>query len=1142
MASVTDSLALLRDLGVAGSEYQLQQLLQRANYNAENALNQYYDKGLPPDSTTPAPKPVGACSHGNGPDCPACTSRHTKVTAPSRDSMCFLGQRLIVGICTTKLGSCRAGQQVAVHLDGLARSSEGPCSPRSRGVSSAPHKIDGTRTSAAEPSASKGISEFFGGKGPSVSKSTGGSSGSKRKRPMDTTNSKAVRRTGTSNGTSIQFVTLGDARHEMTGRLPKPLADALEPLLRLKLVGVHASVCCDFTSAPLFAEVPLLLRFTVHPAAFALPEVDATASGAPDDIAVDPCVFGRPEPLPFRLDDPSLPAASAGFFRLLQWIHDNTSIDLVGPTQASTVERQASSASTEDESLVEENEVPINAADASFLVGEGTSASDTTSTSSLPSPSSSYAASAETLSIVNPPQLSLNLKPFQLHAVAWMLQREAAAVKLENEDEVDATSDDAEAILECSDGGIIAKGVSSLHCTERSESDIALWEERWIARHWQVVGHGAGGEEKLELKDGKRFWLNPFGRRWRTERPHKPCGTAGGILADEMGLGKTIMILGLLCSDKNNRMAAQQATNSGSARATDGGVTSEQDLAKSRGRCSGGTLVVCPMSLIQHWYDELTRHTQLRKGEKGTGESASANAGPLTVCIYYGNDRSSTNLASSTFDVVVTSYGVLSSEFSTGAATSGIFQVNWRRVVLDEAHTIKNTGTAAAVAVRALTAARRWAVTGTPLQNGLGDVFALLRALHHEPWCEPIWSREAVTKPHLKGDPAALNRLRAVLQPLMIRRTKATLGEDGQPIVALPSKEVVTVSLTFSSAEREFYDSLLARSRGVINRLVASGSAATSYIQMLTLLLRLRQACSHPFLLLGNEFTGRILKETASQRPRSSRRLTGLLGEDAPSAEHACDTTNMEQESLASANCANPVHSEAATSDVSDLYLRALMGKFGANNESSRNNAGDSGENQHSRVAFLTQVSQSITSGLEECAVCLEPPSCPTLLHCGHTFCRACLLSCFAADAKKKKKNHSSTRTHAEDVEEGAVDGVCPLCEEPVNLAKVLSVDPTRGPVAAFSPSRGDSVKSTSAAASVEATSSPSLWFGKHASSSSVSKGSDDRDDRGGASELPSWRSSTKLDWLKSHLTALHRDEPRTKVRRRSLLKRRSSP
>ena len=1118
---------------MAGSEYQLQQLLQRANYNAELALNQYYDRGLPPDYATPAPKIVGACSHGNGPDCPSCTSLNTRVASScGRDSMYFLGQRLIVGICTTKLGRCRAGQQVSVQLDGHTRQSEGSSASTSTDESSRLHRSDGTK-SVVEPSATKGISEFFSGKAPAVSKITGGSSGSKRKRLMDPTSGKASRRTGTSNGASIQFVTVGDARHEMTGRLPKPLADALEPLLRLQLVGVHASACCDFTPAPLFAEVPLLLRFTVHPAAFALPEVDAAASITPDFSSRDPHIFGRPEPLPFRLDDPTLPAASAGFFRLLQWIHDNTITDLVGATQASAMERQASGASTEDNQ--DENEVPINAADASFLVGEGTTVSDTVSTSTKSSPrtsSSSYTAPSETESIVNPPQLSLNLKPFQLHAVTWMLQREAAAVKLESEDGDDATPDDTEAALECSDGGVIEKGLVGV---QRAEDDIALWEERWVVRHWQVDRTGAGAEEKLELRDGLRFWLNPYGRRWRTELPPKPCGTAGGILADEMGLGKTVMILGLLCSDKNNRLAAQQAAaNSGDGPAADGGLTKEQGLANSKGRSNGGTLVVCPMSLIQHWYDELTRHTQLRKGDQAKGEIA--NAGPLTVCIYYGNDRAGSNLTSGTYDVVVTSYGVLSSEFGSGAATSGIYQMNWRRVVLDEAHTIKNTGTAAAVAVRALKAARRWAVTGTPLQNGLGDVFALLRALHHEPWCEPIWWREAVTKPHLKGDPSALNRLRAVLQPLMIRRTKATLGEDGQPIVSLPSKEVVTVSLTFSSAEREFYDSLLARSRGVINRLVASGTAATSYIQMLTLLLRLRQACSHPFLLLGNEFTRQILKdETASHRSRSSRGLSGLSG-DSPTTEldaAASDPTHMEEEGLTSVQSADPTASsdlgEASTSDVSDLYLRALMGKFGAKNEASKHGAGDGEGQDDSRVAFLTQVSQSITSGLEECAVCLEPPSCPTLLHCGHTFCRACLLNCFAADTTK---NTSSVQAKGEDGE-AAADGLCPLCEEPVVLAKVLAVDPTRGPVAAFSPPRSsdaNTTTTTAASAAAAATSSPSLWLGKHTSGSTISKGRDE-EAGGGPAELPTWRSSTKLDWLKSHLTSLHRNEPHTKVR-----------
>lgn len=139
-----------------------------------------------------------------------------------------------------------------------------------------------------------------------------------------------------------------------------------------------------------------------------------------------------------------------------------------------------------------------------------------------------------------------------------------------------------------------------------------------------------------------------------------PSLASGGILADDMGLGKTLQIISLILT---------------------GG--------------SGTTLIIAPVSVMSNWEQQIKRHVLPENAPK--------------VLIYYGPERRSAKLTD--YDVVVSSYGTLTSEATEG----NLFKVHWRRVVLDEGHTIRNAKTKAAVAACALIAKSRWVLTGTPM-------------------------------------------------------------------------------------------------------------------------------------------------------------------------------------------------------------------------------------------------------------------------------------------------------------------------------------------------------------------------------------------------------------------------------------------
>ena len=114
------------------------------------------------------------------------------------------------------------------------------------------------------------------------------------------------------------------------------------------------------------------------------------------------------------------------------------------------------------------------------------------------------------------------------------------------------------------------------------------------------------------------------------------------------------------------------------------------------------------------------------------------------------------------------------------------------------------------------------------MQNGLSDVFALLKFLRHEPWAEALWWQRVVQAPwDERADRAALARLKAILAPLMLRRTKACRGADGRPIVELPPKDVETLYVELSDGERAFHDAVRKAARAEFEGLELAGALAS---------------------------------------------------------------------------------------------------------------------------------------------------------------------------------------------------------------------------------------------------------------------------------------------------------------------------
>uniref|UniRef100_A0A8C3TUW0 Transcription termination factor 2 n=1 Tax=Catharus ustulatus TaxID=91951 RepID=A0A8C3TUW0_CATUS len=343
---------------------------------------------------------------------------------------------------------------------------------------------------------------------------------------------------------------------------------------------------------------------------------------------------------------------------------------------------------------------------------------------------------------------------------------------------------------------------------------------------------------------------------WRESQ--RPCG---GILADDMGLGKTLTMIALILAQKQLKTEKRKETL-------------EIWLSKNDFTIvpSHGTLVICPASLIHHWKKEIERRVAF---------------GKLRVYLYHGPNRDKHAEVLSGYDVVVTTYSLISKEIPTSkeegevpaqdhdvsgsSPCSPLLRVAWARIILDEAHNIKNPRVQTSIAVCKLRASARWAVTGTPIQNNLLDMYSLLRFLRCSPFDEyKVWKYQVDNNTRKGGE-----RLSLLTRSLLLQRTKEQLDSAGKPLVSLPQRSTHVHQLKLTAEEQSVYNVLFARSSawkcfhellmfclpfltvarefGVSQKEFVAGSQSASQVSsavhVLSMLLRLRQCCCHLSLL-----------------------------------------------------------------------------------------------------------------------------------------------------------------------------------------------------------------------------------------------------------------------------------------------------
>ncbi|XP_050095390.1 transcription termination factor 2 isoform X1 [Anopheles aquasalis] len=377
---------------------------------------------------------------------------------------------------------------------------------------------------------------------------------------------------------------------------------------------------------------------------------------------------------------------------------------------------------------------------------------------------------------------------------------------------------------------------------------------------------------KIDLMNHQRHALAWM--LWRESQ--KP---RGGILADDMGLGKTLSMISLILKVAEMDPDGEQLT-----RTLDSDEENEENESpaayggwKAKGRkdyYAGGTLIVCPASLMRQWEGEITNRVKRNS---------------LAVCVHHGTQRDTKPRHIAKYDVVITTYNIVSREVKDLETGGGgcLFGVNWERLILDEAHVIRNHKSAMSDACCKLRGRFRWVLTGTPIQNKEMDVYALMKFLRCSPFDDlQHWKRWVDNKS--AGGQARLN---TIMKSIMLRRTKKQLQDRGS-LKTLPTKTIELIEVTLDTDEMNVYQKVLLYSKtlfaqflhqraekeqekayggGFYGRPTFAGRGATDafekvhqrlkrmhnkqeesevkQFQILVLLLRLRQICCHPGLI-----------------------------------------------------------------------------------------------------------------------------------------------------------------------------------------------------------------------------------------------------------------------------------------------------
>ncbi|KAH7065668.1 SNF2 family N-terminal domain-containing protein [Paraphoma chrysanthemicola] len=294
-------------------------------------------------------------------------------------------------------------------------------------------------------------------------------------------------------------------------------------------------------------------------------------------------------------------------------------------------------------------------------------------------------------------------------------------------------------------------------------------------------------------------------------RSSQPKECLGGVIADEMGLGKSLTMLAAIVASLDRALSWAQ-------------INTSVDVSGKGTIAAKCTLIVVPSALLMEtWNDEVAARIQ-------------PNA--LASYKFHGYGRRVNPVHLLKHDIVLTTYGTIAADFSRDRSL--LHTIHWYRIVLDEAHVIRNSSTKQFRAVTELRSYIRWCLTGTPIQNSLDDLGSMIKFLRMPIIEEAAQFRRYITRPiESSKDSSAKDyrNLRILLSSICLRRTKAVLPQ-------VQVSEILHM-IDFTTDERAEYTRIEGVCKDALNAAISGQPSKASHLNILEILLRLRLFCNN---------------------------------------------------------------------------------------------------------------------------------------------------------------------------------------------------------------------------------------------------------------------------------------------------------